>query len=112
MLNLPYYKDLRAVNLLNDDETQEIIKIVWATGYCGGGMRGARRGREGEGGRVGCGVRGARRLELCPRPQGVRAWRSTRRGDACGARRGTNEGLGVAALGRGESGCQESIGKS
>ena len=71
--DLPYYKDLRVVNLLNDDETQEIIKIVWATGYCGGGMRGARRGREGEGGRVGCGVRGARRLELCPRPQGVRA---------------------------------------
>ena len=72
MLNLPYYKDLRAVNLLNDDETQEIIKIVWATGYCGGGMRGARRGREGESGRrgregkgkagvlvVGSGVRGA-----------------------------------------------------
>ena len=57
MLNLPYYKDLRAVNLLNDDETQEIIKIVWATGYCGGGMRGARRGREGESGRVGYGVR-------------------------------------------------------
>ena len=49
MLNLPYYKDLRVVNLLNDDETQEIIKIVWATGYCGGGMRGARRGREGKG---------------------------------------------------------------
>lgn len=53
MLNLPYYKDLRAMNLLNDDETQEIIKIVRATGYCGGGMRGARRGGEGEGVRRG-----------------------------------------------------------
>ena len=59
MLNLPYYKDLRAVNLLNDDETQEIIKIVWATGYCGGGMRGARRGREGEGAGWRCELWGA-----------------------------------------------------
>ena len=38
MLNLPYYKDLCAMNLLNDDETQEIIKIVRAE-------RGLRRGR-------------------------------------------------------------------
>ena len=52
MLNLPYYKDLCAMNLLNDDETQEIIKIVRAAGYCGGEMRGVRRGREGEGGWV------------------------------------------------------------
>ena len=35
MLNLSYYKDLCAMNLLNDDETQEIIKIVRAAGFCG-----------------------------------------------------------------------------
>ena len=65
MLNLPYYKDLRAVNLLNDDETQEIIKIVRATGfYRVGGCVTCEGEGEGEGERVGCGVGGARRLGL------------------------------------------------
>lgn len=56
MLNLPYYKDLRAVNLLNDDETQEIIKIVRATGFTGAeceACEGEGKGRgRGRGGRV------------------------------------------------------------
>lgn len=67
MLNLPYYKDLFAMNLLNDDETQEIIKIVRVE-------RGlpARKTRErkGDGGRIGCGV-GARGAWNCA--QGRRA---------------------------------------
>lgn len=112
MLNLSYYKDLFAMNLLNDDETQEIIKIVRAAGFCGVECKACEGEGEGEGGRVGCGV-GARG-----------AWNCAQGRRACGL----GEASGVAALagrdaGRtkalalwrwegGESGYQESIGKS
>ena len=85
MLNLPYYKDLSALNLLNGDETQEIIKIVQAAGCCEDGMRDVRRD----------GGRGRRRVAMRVVGSGARgAWNCDQGRRACGL----GEAPGVVAL--------------